>query len=204
MSWSAIAFLLLLDWRKAELPFAALYAPLASFQNGRNSLRLGLVRSQSSVMAGYGVVSPPTVPSAQFNGYPAAPPAQYGQQVQQQQKGIRPGTLPPGTCIKIGDYEVTIERFLSEGALSGLLLRHDCLGRILRYGCLLRIDDIGGFAHVYLVRSSQPIPSPAGSSETYHVLKRVAAADKPVLREIRWEVDVMVHYLILQCLARSC
>lgn len=69
---------------------------------------------------------------------------------------------------------------------------------------MLRIDNIGGFAHVYLVRSSQPIPSPAGSSETYHVLKRVAAADKPVLREIRWEVDVMVHILILSSLVCDC
>lgn len=143
-------------------------------------------------MAGYGVASPPSMQPAHF----PAPQPQYAQQMQQQ---VRPGTLPPGTCIKIGDYEVTIERFLSEGAsaslpTSRLPRKHGVLAMMVSpgNGRTAEAFDSGGFAHVYLVRSTHPIPSPAGSSETYHVLKRVAAADKPVLREIRWEVDVMV------------
>lgn len=55
-----------------------------------------------------------------------------------------------------------------------------------------RLRCSGGFAHVYVVRSSRPIPSPGGSSEVLHVLKRVAVPDKPTLKEVRWEVDVMV------------
>lgn len=55
------------------------------------------------------------------------------------------------------------------------------------------IIPAGGFAHVYVVRSSRPIPSPGGSSEVLHVLKRVAVPDKPTLKEVRWEVDVMVR-----------
>lgn len=47
----------------------------------------------------------------------------------------------------------------------------------------------GGYAHVYCVRSSVPIP--AGSTTTRHVLKRLAVPDKPALQEVRHEVDVM-------------
>lgn len=48
---------------------------------------------------------------------------------------------------------------------------------------------------MYLVRSNQPISSPTGSSEYQHVLKRVAVPDKETLKEVRWEVDVMVRNL---------
>ncbi|KAK9900495.1 hypothetical protein P389DRAFT_165845 [Cystobasidium minutum MCA 4210] len=116
-----------------------------------------------------GVHSPPQQPS--YASPPPAAPSQYAaylsgaqqQLYQQAAANVRPGTLPPGVCVKIGEHEVTIERFLSEG----------------------------GFAHVYVVRSSRPIPSPSGSSEVLHVLKRVAVPDKPTLKEVRWEVDVM-------------
>lgn len=56
-----------------------------------------------------GVVSPPPLPPPAVAGAYAPSPVGY---VQPQ---VRPGTLPPGTGIKIGDYEVTIEKFLSEG-----------------------------------------------------------------------------------------
>ncbi|KAH8920733.1 kinase-like protein [Atractiella rhizophila] len=71
---------------------------------------------------------------------------------------IPPGTLPPGTTVQVGEHLVTIEKFLSEG----------------------------GFAHVYLVRSSKPI-----GGLSLHVLKRVAVPDKESLKVVRKEVDVM-------------
>lgn len=94
-----------------------------------------------------GAMSPPQMQA--FSPYPPGSPM----------PAIRPGTLPPGTAVKIGDYAVVVQRFLSEG----------------------------GFAHVYLVNSDRPI---YGLSQ--HVLKRVAVPDKDTLKEVRWEVDVMV------------
>jgi hypothetical protein len=46
---------------------------------------------------------------------------------------------------------------------------------------------IGGFAHVYLVRSATPI-----HNTTQHVLKRIAVADEAMLVEVKKEVDIMV------------
>ena len=43
------------------------------------------------------------------------------------------GTLAPGTRVKVGNITVTVKRYLSEG----------------------------GFAHVYLVTTAQPIPMPS-------------------------------------------
>ena len=118
-----------------------------------------------------------------------APPQQAGyapqqmQQMQQQPMGgayQQPykGTLAPGTRVKVGNITVTVKRYLSEG----------------------------GFAHVYLVTTSQPIPMPssvtgavgasmAGSAtaergETVHVLKRMAVPDKAALADVRREVEV--------------
>jgi len=31
---------------------------------------------------------------------------------------VPPGTLPPGTIVNVGDYQVVVDRFLSEGELS--------------------------------------------------------------------------------------
>lgn len=28
---------------------------------------------------------------------------------------VPPGTLPPGTIVRVGEYQVRVERFLSEG-----------------------------------------------------------------------------------------
>lgn len=115
----------------------------------------------------------------------------YQQQSQQQQQPQQPmppmagayqqpykGTLAPGTRVKVGSITVTVKRYLSEG----------------------------GFAHVYLVTTSQPIPMPssvtgavsasmAGSAtaergETVHVLKRMAVPDKAALADVRREVEV--------------
>ncbi len=47
----------------------------------------------------------------------------------------------------------------------------------------------GGFAHVYLVRSQQPI-----GGTTSHVLKRIAVSDEIMLKEVQKEVDVMVTF----------
>jgi hypothetical protein len=66
-----------------------------------------------------GIHSPPQP------GYASPPQQQYAaylsgaqqQLYQQAAASVRPGTLPPGVCVKIGEHEVTIERFLSEGAL---------------------------------------------------------------------------------------
>lgn len=46
---------------------------------------------------------------------------------------------------------------------------------------------IGGFAHVYLVRSTTPI-----NNTTQHVLKRIAVSDEAMLVEVKKEVDIMV------------
>lgn len=70
-----------------------------------------------------GVHSPPQQPS--YASPPPAAPSQYAaylsgaqqQLYQQAAANVRPGTLPPGVCVKIGEHEVTIERFLSEGKL---------------------------------------------------------------------------------------
>ncbi|SPO23889.1 related to ARK1 - Actin Regulating Kinase [Ustilago trichophora] len=117
-----------------------------------------------------------------------APQPGYAPQQQQQQPPMPPmggayqqpykGTLAPGTRVKVGNITVTVKRYLSEG----------------------------GFAHVYLVTTSQPIPMPssvtgvigasmAGSAtaergETVHVLKRMAVPDKAALADVRREVEV--------------
>ena len=91
------------------------------------------------------------------------------------------GTLPPGTKVAIGNLTVTVNRYLSEG----------------------------GFAHVYLVTSAQPIPIPiSGESagvggqpktklETLHVLKRMAVPDKETLATVRSEVEAHVSFALL-------
>jgi AP2-associated kinase len=50
----------------------------------------------------------------------------------------------------------------------------------------------GGFAHVYLVRTPQPI-----FGTTHHVLKRIAVANAAMLEEVKKEVDIMVSYTLL-------
>ncbi|CDU26197.1 related to ARK1-Actin Regulating Kinase [Sporisorium scitamineum] len=131
----------------------------------------------------------------QANAYPQAghqrlstPQSGYAPPQMQQQQPIPPmaaayqqpykGTLAPGTRVKVGNITVTVKRYLSEG----------------------------GFAHVYLVTTSQPIPMPssvtgavsasmansatAERGETVHVLKRMAVPDKAALADVRREVEV--------------
>ena len=45
----------------------------------------------------------------------------------------------------------------------------------------------GGFAHVYLVRTSAPV-----YGTTHHVLKRIAVASDSMLTDVKKEVDIMV------------
>lgn len=47
----------------------------------------------------------------------------------------------------------------------------------------------GGFAHVYLVRTSTPV-----YNTTHHVLKRIAVPNETMLAEVKKEVDIMVSY----------
>ena len=50
----------------------------------------------------------------------------------------------------------------------------------------------GGFAHVYLVRTAQPV-----YNTTHHVLKRIAVPDEAMLTEVKKEVDIMVRAVLL-------
>lgn len=46
---------------------------------------------------------------------------------------------------------------------------------------------LGGFAHVYLVRTATPV-----YNTTRHVLKRIAVPNEIMLNEVKKEVDIMV------------
>lgn len=50
----------------------------------------------------------------------------------------------------------------------------------------------GGFAHVYLAKSSIPLPVGSPTATTKHVLKRMAVPDKRGVHEVGKEVEVMV------------
>lgn len=108
-------------------------------------------------------------------GYPQLPiPPQ--QTPQQKYKG----TLAPGTIIKVGEAQVRIERYLSEG----------------------------GYAHVYLTTSDRPVYPPQSASKdegatgskgrwgeqgySQHCLKRIAFEDEKVWADVRREIEVMV------------
>ncbi|KAL4919316.1 hypothetical protein BDW62DRAFT_179339 [Aspergillus aurantiobrunneus] len=68
------------------------------------------------------------------------------------------GTFLPNTKVQVGSHRVVVEKYLSEG----------------------------GFAHVYVVRLSQPVD---GYDKA--VLKRVAVPDKSALANMRTEVETM-------------
>ncbi|KAL1951708.1 hypothetical protein VTO73DRAFT_857 [Trametes versicolor] len=68
------------------------------------------------------------------------------------------GTLIPGQSITVNKYTVVVERYLSQG----------------------------GFAHVYLVRTAQPV-----YNTSHHVLKRIAVPNETMLSEVKKEVDIM-------------
>lgn len=89
------------------------------------------------------------------------------------------GTLTPGQTISVNNHTVQVERYLSQGKLLDLLL-----------SILLKTQFIllGGFAHVYLVRTPVPV-----YNTTHHVLKRIQVSDESMLSEVKKEVDVMVR-----------
>ncbi|GAA5881408.1 hypothetical protein JCM16303_000167 [Sporobolomyces ruberrimus] len=90
---------------------------------------------------------------------PAAAPAQPAPPA----VSIPPGTLSPGTIVNVGECQVVVDRFLSEG----------------------------GFAHVYLATSAVPLPVGSPRATTKHVLKRMAVPDKRGVHEVGKEVEVM-------------
>ncbi|GAA5960140.1 hypothetical protein JCM21900_002418 [Sporobolomyces salmonicolor] len=104
------------------------------------------------------VAAAPSYPAAAPRSAAAAPPHQPTPPL-----NVPPGTLPPGTVVNVGDYQVVVERFLSEG----------------------------GFAHVYLANSSVPLPRGSPTATTKHVLKRMAVPDKQGVEEVGREVEVM-------------
>lgn len=125
----------------------------------------------------------PSYPSQQ-----PVPPPSSGQQPQK-------GTLFPGQQISVGKVKVVVEKYLSEGES---LIPEQAEGeRDGRERCELGADHAtlvcpllllaGGFAHVYLVRTQEPI-----NGTDRHVLKRVAVREKSLLDEVRREVEVMV------------
>lgn len=129
----------------------------------------------------------PRYPQQMGQGYPTAQQqALYQQQhhgyPQQQQQAPHSsrsqkqhkGTLAPGQMIKVGKHKVRIEKYLSEG----------------------------GYAHVYLTTSEQPIYPPNKSSSkgfTEHCLKRVAFQDENVWKDVRKEIEVMVRGDVRVC-----
>lgn len=92
------------------------------------------------------------------------------------------GTLTPGQSISVNKFTVTVERYLSQG-------RSYISSE--RYSVFI-FDCLGGFSHVYLVRTATPV-----YNTTHHVLKRIAVASEEMLGEVKKEVDIMVRELCL-------
>ena len=86
------------------------------------------------------------------------------------------GTLTPGQSISVNKFTVQVERYLSQG-------------KFLRLNCYYYSIStfVGGFSHVYLVRTATPV-----YNTTHHVLKRIAVASEDILKEVKKEVDIMV------------
>lgn len=103
-------------------------------------------------------------------------PAMYAQQAK--------GTLMPGQMIAVNKYNVQVERYLSQG-------NHITYQYTRTANTVL---DAGGFAHVYLVRTAEPV-----FNTTHHVLKRMAVASEEMLNEVKKEVDIMVRRPVLLC-----
>jgi hypothetical protein len=64
----------------------------------------------------------------------------------------------------------------------------------LKNESILSNSLLGGFAHVYVVRTATPI-----NNTTQHVLKRIAVSDEAMLNEVKKEVDIMVGRLTISC-----
>ncbi|KAF8204012.1 kinase-like domain-containing protein [Pholiota molesta] len=80
------------------------------------------------------------------------------------------GTLIPGQSISVNNYTVQVERYLSQG----------------------------GFAHVYLVRTPQPV-----YNTTHHVLKRIAVANESMLTDVKKERLLKGHPNIVHLIDAS-
>jgi AP2-associated kinase len=88
------------------------------------------------------------------------------------------GTLTSGQSIPVGKFTVQVERYLSQGKSAVIKTPSLSLYLVL----------VGGFSHVYLVRTPTPV-----YNTTHHVLKRIAVANEAMLTEVKKEVDIMVR-----------
>ena len=128
-----------------------------------------------------------------YQGQPQPNGAGYAssQVPQQQQQRPYKGTLAPGTMVQVGENQVRVEKYLSEG----------------------------GYAHVYLTRSEPPIYPPAKGDKkgrwgergfTEHCLKRIAFEDDSVWIDVKKEIEVMVRQVSCRnliwgsCLGDAC
>ncbi|EIW69409.1 hypothetical protein TREMEDRAFT_73843 [Tremella mesenterica DSM 1558] len=115
-------------------------------------------------------------PPTQYQHYSRTANARYN--VPPTSAGVQPqrhkGTLAPGQMVQIGDYQVRVERYLSEG----------------------------GYAHVYLTTSEKPIYPPTQIEKrgrwgekgyTQHCLKRIAFEDEAVWLDVKKEIQVMKY-----------
>ena len=140
-------------------------------------------------MPGYGV--PQGMPAMaprnpqQFSTPPQHSPIPTGAT---QQKG----TLRPGQEIRVGKQVVVVEKYLSEGESmqikSAKVLLSDFSTNPFLWNSFARI---GGYAHVYLTRSQNPIGL---NRLTTHCLKRIAFRDDQgtdMLKETEKEIQVM-------------
>ena len=93
------------------------------------------------------------------------------------------GTLAPGQTISVNKYTVQVERYLSQGELH----RPTVIARSGTQPLTNPNLTAGGFAHVYLVRTSAPV-----YGTTHHVLKRIAVSNDSMLTDVKKEVDIMV------------
>ncbi|ODO10756.1 hypothetical protein I350_01353 [Cryptococcus amylolentus CBS 6273] len=131
---------------------------------------------QQSPYAHPNIAPPQRQPYAQQYYHQPQPPANYPYP---QQQHFQPppqrhkGTLAPGQIVSVGDHQVRIERYLSEG----------------------------GYAHVYLTTSERPIYTPSKNPDkkgrwgekgyTQHCLKRIAFQDDHVWIDVKKEIEVM-------------
>src|SRR5260370_24986416 len=94
------------------------------------------------------------------------------------QQASNKGTLGSGQKISVKNYTVQVEKYLSQGS--------SFTPTVVDLG---NATLVGGFAHVYLVRTPTPV-----YGTTHHVLKRIAVPNESMLSEVKKEVDIMVRH----------
>jgi hypothetical protein len=98
------------------------------------------------------------------------------------------GTLRPGQEIRVGKQVVIVDKYLSEGKT----MRNPWFFvTMLTLTSPLLFSYVGGYAHVYLTHSRQPI---GPNRLTSHCLKRIAFRDDQgtdMLKETEKEIQVM-------------